>query len=609
MCGIAGWVSFTRDLSTERDTIEAMTATMRLRGPDAGGVWLDRRVGLGHRRLAVIDVDGGAQPMGVTTEDGPVVVTFSGEIYNFRELRTELRAAGHEFRTDGDTEVVLRAYLEWGEDAVTRLAGVFAFGLWDGRSERLLLVRDRLGVRPLLYAVTPDGVLFGSEPKALLAHPAADRTVDVDGLRQLFMYTRPPETAVWRGMRQVRPGGLVVVDAAGVRPKTYWRLDGRQHADDLPRAIETVRELLSTAVSRQLVADVPLCALLSGGLDSSSITSFAARTASGRLRSVSVSFAGDAEHFVPDELRGTRDSDFVHQVAEHVGTDHQDVVLDSRELSDPEVRRAVVAARDLPMGLGDLDASLFLLCRAIREHSTVALSGEAADEVFGGYTWFHDPRIRDVDMFPWYTAMQPDPEVAVVLLRPELAKELQLTEYVHQCYRDAVAEAPVPETTDLLERRMVRDTYLNLTHWLPYVLERNDRMSLANGLKLRMPFCDHELIEYVFATSWAQRTFDGREKSLLRAASGDLLPKSVVQRRKSQYPTTQDPAYLAALQQQAHDIVAEPDHPVFAIVDPEWTKRVVHAPGEALGLADRRGLERLLDLAIWMTEAQPVVRW
>lgn len=609
MCGIAGWVSFTRDLSTEHDTIEAMTATLWSRGPDAGGVWLGQRAVLGHRRLAVIDIHGSTQPMTVTTADGPVVLTYSGEVYNFRELRATLQAAGHEFRTNGDTEVVLRAYLEWGDDAVTRLNGVFAYAVWDGRRDRLLLVRDRLGVRPLLYACTPEGVIFGSEAKALLAHPAVDRTVDVEGLRQLFMYTRPPETAVWRGMRQVRPGEMVVVDAAGVHPRTYWRLDGHQHTDDLPRAIDTVRELLQAAVARQLVADVPLCVMLSGGLDSSTVTALAARAAGERLRSVSVSFAGDAEHFVPDELRGTRDSEFVHEIVQHVGTDHRDVVLDSRQLTDPQVRREVVAARDLPMGIGDLDSSFFLLSRAIREHSTVALSGEASDEVFGGYNWFHDPRIRDVDMFPWYTAMQPDPEHAVVLLRPELAKELQLTEYVRQCYRDAVAQAPVPETTDPLEQRMVRDTFLNLTYWLPYVLERNDRMSMAHGLELRMPFSDHELVEYVFATSWAQRTFDGREKSLLRAIASDLLPERVVRRRKSQYPTTQDPAYVAALQRQAQELAAEPEHPVFTVADPEWTRRVACAPREALSLVDRRGLERLLDMAIWMTTTQPVVRW
>ncbi|WP_018222377.1 asparagine synthase (glutamine-hydrolyzing) [Salinispora pacifica] len=609
MCGIAGWVSFTRDLTVERDAIEAMTATMQLRGPDAGGVWTDRRVGLGHRRLAVIDVEGGVQPMRAETAAGPVVLTFSGEVYNYRELRAELRARGQEFDTSSDTEVVLRAYLEWGDDSVKRLNGMFAFALWDGRSERLLLVRDRLGVKPLLYAATPDGVLFGSEHKALLAHPSVDHRVDIDGLRQLFMYTRPPETAVWRGMRQVRPGTMLVVDAAGLRTRTYWRLDGSQCVDDLQGTVARVEELLSSAVTRQLVSDVPLCVLLSGGLDSSVVTALAARASDASLRSIAVDFVGDASHFVPDELRGTRDADFVHGVARHVGTRHQDVVLDSRRLSDPDLRRAVVAARDLPMGLGDLDSSLYLLSQAIREHSTVALSGESADEVFGGYTWFHDPAVRQVEMFPWYTAMQPDPEVSVALLRPELAKRMQLTEYVRQCYRDAVAQVPEPMTTDPLERRMLRDTYLNLTHWLPYLLERKDRMSMANGLEVRVPFCDHGLVEYVFATSWAQRTFDGREKSLLRAAGSPLLPDNVVRRRKSQYPTTQDPAYLVALQQQAKNIVAEPDHPVFEMVDPGWATRVAQASGEALGMADRRGLERLLDLAIWMTDARPAVRW
>lgn len=215
MCGIAGWVDFARDLTAERGTVEAMTRTMACRGPDDEGIWLDRHVALGHRRLAVIDIEGGRQPMAA---DGLAVLTYSGEIYNFTELRQALKAKGHQFRTSSDTEVLLRGYLEWGEEVVDRLNGMFAFALWDARRQELLLVRDRLGIKPLFYYPLPDGVLFGSEPKAILAHPLVDPVIDADGLRaQLTFVVRVPGQA-GRGAPPSRGGRPGTPDAGGLLP-------------------------------------------------------------------------------------------------------------------------------------------------------------------------------------------------------------------------------------------------------------------------------------------------------------------------------------------------------------------------------------------------------
>lgn len=613
MCGIAGFTAYDRDARSprERAALTAMTATMGLRGPDAEGLWTDRHVALGHRRLAVIDVEGGVQPMVAHTPDLPVALTYSGEVYNYRELRRVLEKLGHTFRTVSDTEVVLRSYLQWGRAAFTRLNGIYAFAVWDGRTEELLLVRDRLGVKPLCYAPWVGGVLFGSEPKAVLTHPAADRGVDLAGLRDLFMYTRPPEAAVWRGMRNVPPGAVVTVTASGTRTHTYWALPEAALDTDAQAAARDVRELLHDTVRRQLVADVPHCVLLSGGLDSSVVTALAARSAppSGpAVRSFAVDFEGHADTFVPDELRGTRDAPFVAEMARHAGTEHRDIVLDSHVLADRELRRAVVAARDLPMGLGDLDASMYLLFRAIRQEATVALSGEAADEVFGGYSWSHSPTIRDADTFPWYAAMQPDPELAVVMLRPELRRALRLTDHVRQCYREAVAHAPaVPAGATREEARMALHTHLHLTQWLPYVLERKDRLSMANGLEVRVPFCDHRLVERVFATAWSVRADGGREKSLLRAAVGDLLPSSVRERRKSQYPTTLDPTYLATLQLHGKELLADADHAVFALADRAWATATMDTDPSSWTPPQRNGVQRLLDLAVWLEEYAPVL--
>ncbi|GHI33152.1 hypothetical protein Sdagh_48820 [Streptomyces daghestanicus] len=408
MCGITGWVSFDRDLRAEKTALDAMTETMACRGPDDRGVWAEGPAALGHRRLAIIDLPGGRQPMTAGTPHGTVALVYSGETYNFTELRRELTGRGHRFTTDSDTEVVLRGYLEWGEALPERLNGMYAFAVWDGRADKLLMVRDRMGIKPFYFHPTADGVLFGSEPKAILANPLARRRVKLDGLRELFTMIKTPGHAVWDGMREVEPGTVVTVDRDGVRTRRYWELETRPHTDDRDTTVARVRTLLDDIVRRQLVADVPRCTLLSGGLDSSALTALGARQLAGdgeKIRSFAVDFAGQTENFVADELRGTPDTPFVHDVARTSGTDHQDIVLDAQALADPAIREKVVRARDLPAGFGDMDASLHLLFRAIREHSTVALSGESADEVFGGYLQFFDERARTADAFPWLVTM------------------------------------------------------------------------------------------------------------------------------------------------------------------------------------------------------------
>lgn len=410
MCGIAGWVDFGRDLRQERATIDAMTDALTHRGPDARGIWCASDVALGHTRTSVIDLAGGIQPM-VAEEDGRAiaVITYSGEIYNFRELRGELEQRGHRFRTRSDTEVVLRSYLEWGADCAVHLEGMFAFGIWDVRTRSLLLARDRFGIKPLFYSPRPDGVMFASEPKALLAHPSARAAVGLDGLRELFSTAKQPGQAVFREHREVRPGHTLRVSEEKTEERMYWALRATPHTDDLDGTINHVRSLLEDIVQRELVADVPLCTTLSGGLDSSAVTALAAlwqRKLNGEpVRSVTTTYAGYSENFLPDDTRDTADAPFAHALARHVNAEHTDIVLDTADLIDPAARKAAMTAQDMPTTVGDMDTSFYLMLRAIRRHSTVALTGETADEIFGGFRWVHDEELVRSGTFPgWPTS-------------------------------------------------------------------------------------------------------------------------------------------------------------------------------------------------------------
>jgi asparagine synthase (glutamine-hydrolysing) len=574
-----------------------MTATMALRGPDAGGTWISEHAALGHRRLAVIDVEGGVQPM--AADD--VVLTYSGEVYNYRELRRELEALGQEFRTASDTEVVLRAYLEWGMDFLERLNGMYAFAIWDGRSDELLLVRDRLGIKPLFYYPLPDGILFGSESKAILANPLAKRTVDTEGICSVLMPVRRLGFTPFQGLLELRGGHYLKLSRSGTKLERYWELEARPHEDDLETTVATVRSLLEDIVPRQLVSDVPLCMLLSGGLDSSALVALGKRAegSDGSLRTFAIDF--DAESFTgnPMELHSSRDSPFADEVARHVGVDHCSISLDAEALLGSDVRRSALVAQDSPAHAGDADMSLYLLSLAIRRHSTVAVSGEGADEVFGGYPWMHDEGVLAMPIFPWMAAMMQAEPDAAAMMGSDLVQRLGMLDYILEQYSGSLAEVPHLDGEDEKEHRMREVMHQHLMRFLPILLDRKDRMSMAAGLEVRVPFCDHRLVEYVFNIPWSMKTFDGREKSVLREATKDLLPASVVERDKSGYPLTQDPRYDERLGEEVARIAADPDDPIRQVFGDEAAPEAV---GEGFSYMRRGRLESTVRLSQWFKE-------
>jgi len=603
MCGIVGWVDFERDLREQRVVVDAMTETMRRRGPDGGGVWLAPHIGLGHRRLAVIDIEGGRQPMIASTgpRRDPVVLVHSGEIYNFRELRAELTGLGHVFHTRSDTEVLLRAYQEWGVSCVDRLNGMFAFAIWDSTRELLVLARDRIGVKPLYYFPLPAGVLFASEPKGIMANPLFAPVVDEESLPILLnaRLALPGETPL-RGLREVPPGHVVEVDRRGCHEHPYWRLTSVPHEDDLDTTVARVRDLLEDTVSRQLVADVPLSSMLSGGLDSTMVSALAAQeyARSGRppLRTYCVEFEGDAEHFRPTELRPEIDAPYAQLAARHMGSNHTRVPLRTGELIDalPEARRA----RDLP-SLGQFDTSMYLLFGRMREHSTVALSAEAADEFFGGYPWYHDPTIVARDGFPW---LGDAPRLADCLA-PHVRDRVRPKEAENDRYLTLRAQVPrLPGETGL-DARMREVLFYSMQRPLLYLLERKDRMSMAHGLEVRVPYCDHRLVEYVWNIPWSMKIADGRWKSPLRMAARGVVPNETLDRPKSGYPGTHDPGYEHEVVRYIEKMVDDRTSPLHGLLDAQRIRTIRENGDRTMTwLNSAHLLLPLLEIDTWMRD-------
>jgi len=578
MCGITGWIDWRKDLTGYPIVLENMTETLTHRGPDASGTWITRHCALGHRRLSVMDPENGSQPMIRKMGDRIYTLVYNGELYNVFELRAELEAKGYDFRTTCDTEVLLLAYIEWGSACVERFNGIFAFAVWDDERQTLYAARDRLGVKPLFYVHRDEMLLFGSEPKAMLAHPEMQPEVTAEGLAEIFAIgpARTPGHGIYRGMQELKPGHQFVFDRSGLAVSCYWKLVSQPHEHDVEQTTATIHELLADTAKRQLISDVPVCTLLSGGLDSSALSAFAAAhfrdAMRGRLRTFSVDYVDNDIHFKSNAFQPNADAPWIKRMTEFLDTDHLNVQFDTPELV--ESLKAAVYARDTP-GMADVDGSLYLFCREIKRHATVAVSGEAADEIFGGYPWFHREDALNANTFPWSLALA----TRVNLLDRGFADWIQPQAYVDRRYREAIDEVPVLPGETPQQARMREMSYLNISRFMPTLLDRKDRMSMAVGLEVRVPYCDHRIVEYVWNVPWEIKTSGDREKGILRKALRGVLPEDVLARKKSPYPKTHNPAYLAAVRAEALEIIHDPSSPLLPFIDRE--KVLAFASGDA----------------------------
>lgn len=538
MCGIGGFVDYERDARRGGPILHGMKRTLTPRGPDAEGTYFDEDAALVHRRLIVIDPEGGKQPM--HSPDRNTIIIYNGELYNTPELRTELMSRGHEFVGHSDTEVLLHAYLEWKTDAFARLNGIFACAIWEKRERRLTLCRDRLGVKPLFFAPIRNGLTFGSTIDTVLCHPEIEPALDEDGLRTLLLLgpARPPESGVFRQISSLMPGHFAVLTPEAFTDHTYWKLEAHEHEDDLPTTIERTHTLICDAARRQLVSDVPLACFLSGGLDSSILSMLAAKDYAARgetLHTWSVDYRDNDKYFTKSIFQPNSDDSYIDQMVDFLCTHHHRVVL------EPEALCAALLpatdARALP-GMADVDSSLLLFCAAVkRGGTTVCLSGECADELFGGYPWYHREEILFEDTFPWSRSVG----LRLGLLTPDAVRNGE--EFVRQHYRDTCARAPRLPSDDKKAARMREMFVLNLDWFMATLLDRKDRMSMYSGLEVRVPFCDHRIVEYAYNMPWGFKSLEGREKGIVRRAFADELPKEIVYRKKSPYPKTFHPVY------------------------------------------------------------------
>ncbi|SDH10850.1 asparagine synthase (glutamine-hydrolysing) [Alteribacillus persepolensis] len=576
MCGITGWLQFHKNMKEEQYEINRMVKTLYQRGPDQQNTYSGRHIILGHTRLIVIDPEGGTQPMVKTHKRHRYVLVYNGELYNTQPLRSELQRRGYSFSSHSDTEVVLTAYMEWKESCVEKMNGIFAFAVWDEKKEKLFLARDRLGVKPLFYTEAKDGFLFGSEIKALLAHRSVQPVVKEEGLLELFSLgpSRTPGHGIYDGIKELEPAHVMMVSKRGVKIRRYWNVESVQHGHTLEETAESIREKLYQAAKRQLISDKPISTFLSGGLDSSALTAIASKEYGDNLPTYSIDYEGNEQYFTSNDYQPDSDQAYIHKMIQACQTTHHDERIKVETLAD--MLEEAVLARDLP-GMADIDSSLLWFCKKIKKKTVVSLSGECADEIFGGYPWFYKTHLLQKDSFPWIFSLSRRQQ----LLHDKYRKNLHLEEYAKKRYQETIANTPYGKNDNETEQRHKEMLYLNMHWFMATLLERKDRMSMRASLEVRVPFADHELVEYVWNVPAEWKRWGGQEKGILRKALEGVVPADVLYRKKNPYPKTHHPTYTQLMTERMENVLAQKDTPLYDILDRNELKKLVESKGDS----------------------------
>lgn len=580
MCGIVGIVNYREDISNQYTTIRNMTRTLSRRGPDEEGLFFAKHCNLGHRRLSIVDIENGKQPMSCIIDDVTYTIVYNGQIYNTKELRETLIDNGFKFKGHSDTEVLLKSYIFYGKDICKHLNGIFAFAIWNSKKEELFIARDHFGIKPLYYSIIDDNFIFGSEVKAIFEHPMSKPKVDKTGISELFGIgpSHTPGISPFKGIDELEPAHFIVYNKNCFKKEEYWKLETKEHTDDLETTCEKLRFLIKDSIERQLVSDVPLCCLLSGGLDSSIITAYASKyykeKYGEKLSTFSVDYVDNDINFVKSDFQPNSDNYYIDLMVKEFDTNHKKIVLDTPALY--KTLEDAMLARDFP-GMADVDSSYLLFFREVKKQAKVTLSGECSDEIFGGYPWYFRKDSLESNTFPWSLAITERQN----LLNPEIAKNINLKEYIDEQYKVSFSKVeflPADSEVNKLERKLI---YLTSNWFMQTLLDRTDRMSMYNGFEVRVPFCDYRIVEYCWNIPWEMKAYKGREKGLLRHTMKNVLPEEIINRKKSPYPKTHNPNYTKIVKDGLSNIMKDKEAPINKLLNREYILDIIETDGKA----------------------------
>ncbi len=538
--------------------------------------------------------------------EGDAGILYSGEIYNGRALKSELSASGFPVPED-EAELLLAAYLAWGPDFIRKVNGSFSIAVMDTKENKLLLFRDRAGTKPLFYTVNPEGILcFASSVKSLLACPGVRPQADLSSLNEIFSIgpARTPGCGVYKNISEVLPGHFLCASSSGISQHCYWNLEARPHTDSYEETVEKTKTLIEDSVRNQISSGTSFCTFLSGGLDSSLISALCAREMkkqNRRLTTYSFDFTGNDKNFRSNAFQPSQDRPYVEKMAAFLDTDHR--FLECSTETQTELLKDSVRAHGLP-SMADVDSSLLYFCSQVEMSYEAALTGECADEIFGGYPWFHREDLLKADTFPWTADLAP----RKLLLSDEFAHALSMEDYVRNAYETSLAQMPRLEGETGLDAKRREISWLNLQWFMETLLNRMDRTSGEWDLTARVPFADYRIIEYLYNVPWEMKARKGVIKGLLRDTGWGLLPDEVLFRKKSPYPKTYDKTYETLLAGRMRELLQDSSSPLLPLLDRKKAEKFLEAPSDygrpwyGQLMAGPQLMAYLLQVDFWMRE-------
>ncbi|KAN0015506.1 hypothetical protein ACTFIU_008241 [Dictyostelium citrinum] len=599
MCGISGWVNWSNknDLLKEVGMIQKMNQSVYHRGPEEGGIWKSSDALFGHRRLCVIDAAGGKQPMIFKKGDKSIVLCFNGELYNFQDLKNELISLGNQFKSHSDTEVILMSYVQWGEECVKKLNGMFAIAIFDEENQKLFLARDHLGVKPLFYCTRGDSILFGSEIKVLLSNNKLVKPeVDKDGIAQLFYlgaFRTPEIGCIFKDIHEVSPGNSITfnksindnnnnnnISFTTNGQKEYWNLKCLPHTDDIHQTSKKLRGLIEGALSKQLVSDVPITFLLSGGLSSSVLVSLASSLSKSSfpepcplnensiLKTFSCEFEGDDKDY-KEKVEGPK-KPWVESVVENVQSNHISTQCNVDNLLN--TISLPMKARDLP-SFSKWETPLRVMLNKVKEHGVVLISDEGCDEILSGYDWFKRKSTQDIDRLPWIGKVYNNINN---FLKDEILEQVDYMKYGEQVYQKAIKNMPVLQGEDETQVKQRVASWLFIKYFLVYMLEREDRTSMSQSLEVRVPYCDYNLVEYCWNIPYIMKSIDDIEKGILRRSMTQQLPRDILYHKKNNFPlAVQDKNFFISICSLLEIEINNPTSPILNFIKKESIMEII----------------------------------
>lgn len=563
MCGIVTICDYTRDLMDNHLKLMDMLNLLSKRGPDHEGYFMTPHCLMGHRRLSIIDVDNGNQPMLYTWNDKIYRITYNGEIYNMIDIKNHLLSLGYTFQTMSDAEVVLVSYIEYQENCLDLFEGVFSFVIDDG--EKLFIARDPLGVKPLYYYRENQTIVIASEIKCILKY-IGKAVVDKDGVRELLALgpSLTPGHTIYKNIYSLRPGYYMYFDGQ-CHQKCYWKLHDEKHTDNLNETIQKVRELVIESVQKQLLSDVPVSTMLSGGLDSSIITAITKQYIQ-PLTTYSITYEDQDKYFQAYEYQTTMDDDYIQEMIDRYQPDHHKMTLKQVDLLN-SLEDALIA-RDMP-GMADVDSSFLLFSKAISSNHKLSLSGECADEIFGGYPWFYKEELYNQPYFPWMRDLDQK-----IDLFNERIQSLNIKDYIIQRYQESLSEI----NTDDKKKQMI---YLNTQWFMQTLLTRADSQTAKSSIEVRVPFASTKILQYLYNMPSEYMFYNNEEKGILRAAFEDLLPSDIAHRKKNPYPKTHSPIYRELIYNKLKESLSDPSNILFEFFDRQKLETFIETKGES----------------------------